>query len=336
MTYENVLVTGADTHLGGAVSDVLTQNEVTVVVCGGAEEIARLPKNPFVKPLKMDLLLESSALPFLPRIDAVVHCAELRKGTKKQLAAANVVSTKNALAIAKASGARRFIHVSTAQTYAAKTDLVAVGEEAKLPKARTDYVRTKRAAEALVKADRQLHSAILRPALIYGPSDHQLFSQFVQLAEKQPLPFLRGGHVVRDILHIDDAVQAIIAALYVETLAPASAFNISSGEHVRTTDIIEMITRQMYLPILWKAEKTSLAFRNARRDQRAAAIPFLRKEQFLTQEIVDWLAYTFTLDISAAEQQLGWTPQISWEEGLRSLFSLRAVTCKSEIFPRSA
>ena len=336
MTFENVLVTGSDTHLGAAVTEMLSQNEVTVVVCASAEELARLPKNPLLKPLKMDLLQEFDALPYLPRIDAVVHCTEVRAGTKKQLTSANIISTKNALAIAKASGARRFVHISTAQTYAVKTDLVDVGEGTKLPKARNEYVRTKRAAEALVQEDRQLHSVILRPALIYGASDHQLFSRLVRLAEKQPLPFLRGGHAVRDILHIDDAVQAIIAALSVETLAPGSAFNIASGEQIRTTDIIEMITRQMDLPILWKAEKASLALRKARRAERAATLPFLRREQLLTSEIVEWLAYKFTLDISAAEEQLGWSPKVSWEEGLRSLFSPRAVTCKSEVFPRSA
>jgi len=99
--------------------------------------------------------------------------------------------------LARAAGARQFVHVS------------AIGADPDSPSA---YARSKAAGEAAV---RQAFPAatILRPSIVFGPEDG-FFNRFAGLARFAPaLPLIGGGRTRFQPVYVGDVADAIVAAL---------------------------------------------------------------------------------------------------------------------------
>ena len=62
-----------------------------------------------------------------------------------------------------------------------------------------------------------------------------------QIAENQPVELYEGGDVVRDLLHIDDAVRAI--HLVMEHGELNTIYNIGSGEPTYLRDVIDIAVK---------------------------------------------------------------------------------------------
>jgi uncharacterized protein YbjT (DUF2867 family) len=100
-------------------------------------------------------------------------------------------------ALAKAAGARRFVHVS------------AIGAAADSPSA---YGRSKAAGEAAVRAAFP-EAAILRPSIVFGPED-DFFNRFASLALISPaLPLIGGGATRFQPVYVGDVADAAVVAL---------------------------------------------------------------------------------------------------------------------------
>jgi uncharacterized protein YbjT (DUF2867 family) len=99
--------------------------------------------------------------------------------------------------LAKAAGARRFVHVS------------AIGADPAAPAA---YARSKAAGEAAVRAAFPA-ATILRPSVVFGPED-DFFNRFAALARWLPaLPLIGGGHTRFQPVYVADVAEAVMAVL---------------------------------------------------------------------------------------------------------------------------
>ena len=312
--FQNVLVTGASGRIGTPLARAFLQRGVTVIGQGRNKETLLPLANEGLTPLHLDLRTEIVNLPFLPRIDAVVHCSEERHGSYKHLRVANVLATENALAIAKAAGARRFVFLSSSRIYNQRKDQTAVKEDFALPKARSYYARSKLAAEALIQSDRDVHGVILRAPSVYGSSVRTLFPQFVRAAKAGPMPLVRDGMASRSVIHIDDLIGAVSAALEVQTISHGIIINVASSEPVLVTDIVEKASRAADWDVRWKRTSVASLFRKARFSELAAHITFSRQAPLMTDHMAAMLAYCQTLDIRASEDQLNWSPEVHFKD----------------------
>jgi len=103
----------------------------------------------------------------------------------------------NVAEVAKAAGARAFVHVS------------AIGAD---PDSPSIYARSKAAGEAAVK-DVLPDATIFRPSVVFGPGD-DFFNRFAALARISPvLPLVGGGHTKFQPVFVGDVAQSIVAAL---------------------------------------------------------------------------------------------------------------------------
>ncbi len=103
----------------------------------------------------------------------------------------------NVAEVAKAAGARAFVHVS------------AIGAD---PDSPSIYARSKAAGEAAVK-DVLPDATIFRPSVVFGPED-DFFNRFAALARISPvLPLVGGGHTKFQPVFVGDVAQSIVAAL---------------------------------------------------------------------------------------------------------------------------
>lgn len=321
---KSVLVTGATGFLGSHVVQALIGRGDRVIATG--RDASKAPQ------------CSDSALTFIPadlansedvrrlsaaagHINAVVHSAALSSpwGSRAAFYSANVAATENVVSLARAKQARRFVHISTPSIYFRYQDQIDVRETDSLPRPVNCYAETKRTAEELLSQRQDLEAFILRPRGLYGIGDTALLPRLIRAARRRPLPLLRGGQAVTDLTHIDDAVEAIIAAL---AARPSSAgiYNISGGKPLRLAEVIDRACTRSGFSAQWRRTPVSVALAAARAMEWGCARLRGRPEPPVTAYGVGVLAFSQTLNIDAALRELDWSPRIGFDEGLDLTF----------------
>lgn len=249
--------------------------------------------------------------------DAFVHAAALSSnwGRRADFLAANVDGTGTAIALARAMGVRRFVHISSPSIYFRLADQLDVREDVALPIPINPYAETKAIAEQRALGATDLRPVILRPRGIYGQGDTALLPRLVRAARRGPLPLLRDGQAVTGLTHVDDVVDAIIAALNADEPAVGRAINISGAAH-RVRDIADAACARHGIDIRWRALPTGFALAGARMMETICATLPGRPEPIATVYSLGLFAYSQTLNTARAAQLLGWRPRVSFDEGL--------------------
>ena len=255
-------------------------------------------------------------------ISAIVHCAAYSApfGLRRDFQSTNVAGTKAVLGLAKALKVKKFIHISSPSVYFSLKDQLDVHEDTDLPKPFTLYAESKIAAEELVRASPEVGPIILRPRGIYGPGDRSLLPRLLTAAKQRTLPRFRNGRAKIDLTFVDDVVDAIFAALDAKMIPSGRCFNISGGEVLSVEHIVEracaragVIPRWRDMPLLpavWTAGLT---------EKIAMQVPGNR-EPPITRYAVGLFAFEQSLNILRAKNELGWSPKVSFTEGLDHTF----------------
>lgn len=316
-----ILVTGATGFLGGAVARALLGRGDEVIGLGrDAAKLGAL-RSIGVRTIVADLTGVQAGLPDLAA-DVCVHCAALSSpwGSRAAFDAANIEGTRTALALARAAGCRRFVHVSTPSVYFRFADQIAVREDSPLPPPVNAYAASKRAAEALVLEAIDLDPIILRPRGLYGAGDTALLPRLMRAARNGPLPLLNGGRAATDLTHVDDVVAAVTAAVDVPPSPRKRVFNVSGGAELNVREVVERCANRLGFRARWRALPVTLAVAYGRAAELLASTRPGRPEPAVTAYGMGLFAYTQTLDLSAAAEHLAWRPRISFDDGMTRTF----------------
>lgn len=249
--------------------------------------------------------------------DAIVHCAALSSpwGRYDDFHRANVASTAEVISASRACGIPRLIHISTPSLYFAFADQINIREDAEQPEPANDYVRTKRAAETLVKQAGLPEVAILRPRALFGPWDQTLIPRILRVMSQGTMPVMRGGSIKLDLTYIDNAVEAVWLALTKPLPRPVNIYNVSNGEPRELLDLLNQMAREFGLPLRTRRVPWPLVEVVARGLELAARLGG-GNEPPLTRYSAGVLAFSQTLDLSALRKELGWRPLVSIDEGI--------------------
>ena len=155
-----------------------------------------------------------------------------------------------------------------------------------------------------------LEYRVLRIANAYGPHQHPLREQGLVAAVLHrlltdasipvPIPVWGDGTVVRDYVHIDDGVAAMLAVAFEDGGAPR-LFNVGSGIGRSVRSVIDDAARVVGRPA-----------RVVARPGRPADVP------------------VNILDSQRLRQRTGWSPRVDWEAGLADTADwLRQVVAQS-------
>ncbi len=312
-----VVVSGATGFLGAHLCARLKAQGCDVLALGRDADRGAALGVPFEA---LDLA-ELSAVRSWHSADAFVHAAALSSawGPREAFERANVTGTRNALTMAKTLGVKRFVLISSPSIYFRFCDQIRVREGASLPVPVNDYAATKVIAEDLVRGS-GLNTIILRPRGIYGPGDAALLPRLIRAAA-QPLPLLRKGLAVTDLTYVDDAVEAVLCALSAPDSLGGHTYNISGGEALAIRDIITQSAAAAGVTARFRGLPVAIAMAVARMAEMIARRREGRPEPVITAYGMGVLAYSQTLDISAARAELGFTPRVDFTEGLRRTFA---------------
>ena len=128
--------------------------------------------------------------------DAVINLVAILHGSQAEFERAHVALPHKLVAVCKARGVRRVVHVS------------ALGVSANAP---SRYLRSKAAGEAVLAAS-GLDVTVLRPSVIFGEND-KFINLFAGMQSVVPIVPLAGATATFQPVWVDDVAAAIVSAL---------------------------------------------------------------------------------------------------------------------------
>jgi 2-alkyl-3-oxoalkanoate reductase len=309
-----VLVTGASSMLGGAVARSLYErgDEVTV--------FQRRPAGLDCAERLGDVTDAASLAAATTGMDAVVHLAArvTVTGRWSDFTSTNVDGTAHMLDAARAAGARRIVYVSSPSVAHSGRSLVgALATPADPDRARGHYARSKAVAERLALTSPGLRVVAVRPHLVWGPGDTQLVGRIVERARSGRLALVGRGTALVDTTYVDNAADAIVAALdQADTLA-GRAFVVSNGQPRPIAELVARICAAAGVA----APTRHVPYRVARAGGALAELAWagLRRtdDPPMTRFLAEQLATAHWFDLRETRAALGWTPVVDLDEGFR-------------------
>ncbi|WP_171034234.1 NAD-dependent epimerase/dehydratase family protein [Lichenicoccus roseus] len=212
-----------------------------------------------------------------------------------QIVADAVPAKVRLLEACRVAGVRRYLFASSGGTVYGVTGTQPVAEDTPTEPI-SAYGIGKLVVEKYLSLYRHLYgleSRTLRIANAYGPFQESRNGQGLvaallrRLLADQPVEIWGDGRIVRDYIHIDDVVDAMLACLVHE--GPGRVFNVGSGTGRSVAEVIADAARV-----------TGRSPRLIRREPRGADVP------------------VNILDSSRLMREAQWAPRTSWEAGLAS------------------
>jgi nucleoside-diphosphate-sugar epimerase len=227
-------------------------------------------------------------------VHGVFHLAAMSRSGPSQeqielCTASNIVGTQNMLLAARDARVKRFIYSGSSTYYGNRTP---PHRESDPPDLLNIYGVTKRVGEQytlLFDQGFDLPSLVLRYFNVYGPRQPETGAYALVLgiflkrrADGKVLEIHGDGRQRRDFIHVRDVVAANIAAY--ESSLRGEIFNVGSGTSLSVKELADLISPdQVHI--------------EARKGDAMATLA----------------------DISKIGAQLGWSPKITFEQGLKEL-----------------
>jgi len=236
---------------------------------------------------------------------------------------ANVIGTRNVLQACREENIQVLVYTSSPSVIFNGKDLEGVDESVPYPSNYpTHYQKTKAIAEQeVLKAARSgLKSIILRPHGVWGPGDNHLVPRIIQSAKK--LIRIGDGRNLLDTVFITNAAEAQILAadcLEKNPYLSGNIYFISQDDPIPTWDMIDKILDTAGLGPVKRSMSPKTAWMIGAFFELLYTVFRIKSEPQITRYRAYVLSSSHWFDISAAKRDLGYSPRVSIEEGLKLL-----------------
>ncbi|WP_369138432.1 NAD-dependent epimerase/dehydratase family protein [Modestobacter versicolor] len=315
-----VLVTGASGMLGRAAATALARrgDEVTVL----QRRSAGLP----FREVLGDVADDGAVARAVAGQDAVLHLAAKVDVTGRwaEYERANVAGTRTVLDACRRAGVGRLVHVSSPSVAHGGSALVGAGAGPADPaRARGHYSRSKAVAELVALAADSASLAVLavRPHLVWGPGDTQLVARIVDRARSGRLPLIGSGAALIDTTYVDNAADALVAAVDACGPVHGEALVVSNGEPRPVAEVIARLCRAAGVPVPTRHVPFPLAWAAGAVVEGVWAATRRRDTPPLTRFLAEQLATAHWFDQRRTRAALGWSPRVPLDEGFARLAS---------------
>ncbi len=320
-----VLVTGGGGFLGQAIVKLLLER---------GDEVRSFSRNRY--PQLDDLGVEqicgnlddSSAVnDAVNGCDIVYHVAAKAGvwGSCQDFYQTNVVGTRNIVNACRNDSATKLVYTSSPSVVFDGNDMEGVDESVPYPEHfHAWYPLTKAEAEQIVLGanDDTLATVALRPHLIWGPEDNHLVPRILERGQAGALRRIGRRDCLVDTVYIDNAAKAHLQAadvLDIRSRVAGRAYFISNNEPLPLWDIINGILATADIPPVHKSVSPGVAFVVGWFLEKIYSIFRLSGEPRMTRFVARELSTSHWFDLSAAQRDFSYNPEISIEEGLKRL-----------------
>lgn len=205
--------------------------------------------------------------------------------------------TKNLLDASIRAGARRIVGGSFAPFQAPVP--------ANAPRDVVEGAEALRSMEAqILEASRRgaIEGVVLRYGLFYG-SGNPMIAQMIRRLRRRMLPVVRGDNGLLPFIHLDDAVDATIAAL--ERAPAGSAYDIVDDQAVSMSEVVTLLAEKAGAP-------------------RPIAVPSW-VPRLLSPYMAGFMSMRIPLSNAKARAEFGWRPKYpTWREGIAEMIERAA------------
>jgi nucleoside-diphosphate-sugar epimerase len=312
-----VLVTGSTGFTGKRLTEILLQKGYDVRVIIRDRSRFKIPENDKVEIVVGDLNNMSDVDNAVKDIQLIFHVAALYRtagAEPQEYWDTHVKATENLLNSAHRNGVKKFIHTSTVGIHGHIEDPPA--DENYRFKPGDIYQLTKLEGEKKAKEFHDktgLPLVIIRPSAIYGPGDMRLLKLF-KIASKKYSIILGSGEIFYHMVYVDDLANGFILAAE-SNISNGEAFIIGGDGYISLNNMIALISQILkkeskiiHLPVRPFQILGSLC--------EKVCIP-LGINPPIYRRRVDFFTKSRAFDISKAKKMLGYSPNVTLEEGLK-------------------
>lgn len=321
-----ILVTGGCGFIGSHIAKAFANlgHKVTVV------DVNARHLRDDVTSLSVDIAESQDVIDVCKGMNSVIHCASLVQTTnvgRERIWQVNYDGTKNVIAACQTHQIARLTYISSASVVYAGADIENADETYPYVKNPSSaYVESKLAAEHAVLALKDtspLRTCILRPHLVFGPSDQRFIPNILQRAEQGKLSREIGNRTkLSDFTYISNLVDATVLAeekLGTDPSLNGEVFFITNGEPKPFFEFVEEILLQLGYPSIKGKVPYWLAFVGAAVIELYNFLRFqeVQPESGISRFSVKYQATHHYFSIKKARRKLGWRPEISLSDGIR-------------------
>jgi nucleoside-diphosphate-sugar epimerase len=313
-----VLVTGGSSLLGRSVAQQLLElgHEVT--------SLQRREAPGDWKQTLGDIRDAEAVTRAVADVDAVIHLAARVSvtGAWSDFESVNVTGTQNVVDAMKSSDVGRLVHVSSPSVAHFGSALVGAGAESADPdRARGHYARSKAKAEllALGAASESFSVTAIRPHLVWGPGDTQLIGRIAERAASGRLVLIDGGTALIDTTYLDNAADALVAALDRVDDLNGEVFVVTNGEPRTVAELLTRICRAVGVPEPARSVPKALASGAGAVVERVWSTTHRDSDPPMTRFLAEQLSTAHWFDQTQTQHRLGWVPAVSLAEGFQRL-----------------
>jgi nucleoside-diphosphate-sugar epimerase len=250
----------------------------------------------------------------------VIHTAGvIHPGRVSEFYRVNTTGTEVMVAAARSCGVRRFVHISSNSPFGTNPHPSDTFRADEPYHPYYGYGRSKMLAEQAVFAaiDDGLDATIVRPPWFYGPFQPPRQTTFFRMVRTGRFPVIAGGHQRRSMVYVDNLVDGVIAA---ETTPAARGHGywIADARPYEVAEIVSTVGRALrdegFSVTEGALRLPAIAGRIAELGDRIIQSTGRYQQQL---HVLGEMDKTIACDISAAEEQLGYEPQVELYEGMR-------------------
>jgi len=249
-------------------------------------------------------------------IDTIFHCAGIIHAKRiKDLYEVNVDATRNLLDGAIRAGVKRFVFVSSNSPAGLNISPTQLMLEDDPPRPYLNYGLSKLQSEWLVNdAQRagKIEGVILRPCWFYGPNQPLRQTTFFKMIKGGHPPVVGKGDNLRSMSYVDNTVQGLLLARSVAKAA-GQTYWITDRRPYSFIEILETVGKLLGVSIRPRYLPSFMG------DFARLADSLVQMTGLYNQEIhvLGELGESIAVSIDKAKKELGYSPEIDLEEGMR-------------------
>ena len=315
---KKVLITGAYGFLGKYTIKEFVQNGYNVFAFGKNEDKLKELEDDNVSIIKGDFCIYNDIFKATIGMDYVVHCGALSTiwGLRDDFIRINVIGTKNVLKACINNNVKKIVYVSSPSIYTECRNRENISEDNYNDNNHLNYyIESKILAEKVINETRDIDWAIIRPRGLFGIGDTSIIPRLIKANSNFGIPLFNNGSNLVDMTCVENVAYVLRLCIEVDK-TNHNVYNITNDEPQCFKDILEKLFKELNIVPKYRYINTKVMYFIAGVIELVYKIFCIHKEPPFTKYSICTLAYSQSLNIEKAKNDLGYKPIISLDAGI--------------------